>query len=170
MPWTNAGLMLVYRRRRWTNIKPALAQGIVLAGMLQLMGHHLPNAGECLMIYVYLLIKLTCHALNHNTSPHYMNEIYLTLQKKQVILFNLHRRLIPWFWNINANSQPVDTTLESADWVVCWLWLCIYIAQNCLKARSVQFFVTIWAQSTVTFTRVRVRQHTHHNILHILIQ
>ena len=87
--------MLVYRRRRWTNIKPALAQGIVLAGMLQLMGHHLPNAGECLMIYVYLLIKLTCHALNHNTSPHYMNEIYLTFfytKKNQVIVFNFTQK------------------------------------------------------------------------------
>ena len=31
-PWTNAGLMVVQRRRRWTNIKPALVQGAVLAG------------------------------------------------------------------------------------------------------------------------------------------
>ena len=27
-PWTNAGLMLAHRLRRWTNIKPALVQGV----------------------------------------------------------------------------------------------------------------------------------------------
>ena len=32
--WTNVGLMLVQRRRRWTNVKPALARSIVLTGMV----------------------------------------------------------------------------------------------------------------------------------------
>ena len=31
-PWINAGFMLAHRLRRWTNIKPALVQGVVLAG------------------------------------------------------------------------------------------------------------------------------------------
>ena len=31
-PRTNAGLILVQRRRRWANIKPVLVQGVVLAG------------------------------------------------------------------------------------------------------------------------------------------
>ena len=31
--WPNAGLMLVQRRRRWNNIKPALGQCVVLVGM-----------------------------------------------------------------------------------------------------------------------------------------
>ena len=31
-PWINAVLMLVQRRRRWANNKPALVQGVVLAG------------------------------------------------------------------------------------------------------------------------------------------
>ena len=32
--WANAGLMLAQRRRRWANIKPALAQCIVLSGLV----------------------------------------------------------------------------------------------------------------------------------------
>ena len=32
-PRTNADLMLVQRRRRWTNIKPALIQSVVFAGI-----------------------------------------------------------------------------------------------------------------------------------------
>ena len=32
--WSNAGLMLGQRRRRWTNIKPALDQRLLLAGKL----------------------------------------------------------------------------------------------------------------------------------------
>ena len=32
--WTNASLMLVHRRRRWTNIKPALVQCIVVRSEL----------------------------------------------------------------------------------------------------------------------------------------
>ena len=32
--WTNAGLKLVHRLRRWTNIKPALVQRIVFAGIV----------------------------------------------------------------------------------------------------------------------------------------
>ena len=31
--WTNAGLMLAHRRRRWANIKPALDLRLVLTGM-----------------------------------------------------------------------------------------------------------------------------------------
>ena len=30
--WTNVGLMLGQRRRRWANIKPTLVQRLVLAG------------------------------------------------------------------------------------------------------------------------------------------
>ena len=40
---TNAGLLLAQRRRRWANIKPALGQRLVFAGIM--VDRHLMNVG-----------------------------------------------------------------------------------------------------------------------------
>ena len=46
--WPNAGLMLVQRRRRWTNIKPGLSQDNVFAGY-PFNTRHWTNAGLMLV-------------------------------------------------------------------------------------------------------------------------
>ena len=46
--WTNAGLMLAQRRRRWDNISPALVQCLVFAGMF--------NGGACILGEIIMVI------------------------------------------------------------------------------------------------------------------
>ena len=48
--WTNAGLMLAQRRRRWSNISPALGQRVVFAGLHGYLSLH-PVTTRCLLTH-----------------------------------------------------------------------------------------------------------------------
>ena len=62
--FTNAGLMLVQRRRRWANIDPALVPGLVFAGYSLSPPYIHPS-------HVHLSTTITRSACNHHPlEPH----------------------------------------------------------------------------------------------------
>ena len=71
--WTNAILMLVQRRRRWANIKTALVQGVVFAGVVVMSADPVntersPNA--------VLMLAINCNA-EPTMCQHYINALCL---------------------------------------------------------------------------------------------